>query len=194
MATAAGRHARARAMAKRGASAAAASGADDGNPVDERGGMLKLNEPPQSIGTHADPMTSNYPNVFESPDPDLSNRLKNIHVADMSTQPILQSKATGSASAPSMQQGAMFDPREKLLRMVHAERYATHTKDGYAWYRCHCCKRWFRAPKEDRGDIVTVGGCAWTTARVPWHGEEEWIKQWSYEQSHSQGSRQSEAR
>ena len=33
------------------------------------------------------------------------------------------------------------------------------------------------------------GDCSWTRARVPWPGEEEWIKQWCYQRSHSQESR-----
>ena len=37
----------------------------------------------QSIGTHADPITNNYANLFESPDPDLSNALHWAHANAM---------------------------------------------------------------------------------------------------------------
>ena len=40
------------------------------------GSMLELSQPLQSIGTHADPITNNYANLFESPDPDLLNALR----------------------------------------------------------------------------------------------------------------------
>ena len=39
------------------------------------GSMLEPSQLLQSIGTHADPITNNYANLFESPDPDLSNAL-----------------------------------------------------------------------------------------------------------------------
>ena len=47
------------------------------------GGMLELSQPLQSIGTHADPITNNYANLFESPDPDLSNALHWAHANAM---------------------------------------------------------------------------------------------------------------
>ena len=47
------------------------------------GSMLELNQPLQSIGTRADPITNNYPNLFESPDPDLSNALGWAHANAM---------------------------------------------------------------------------------------------------------------
>ena len=40
------------------------------------GSMLEPSQPLQSIGTHADPITNNYANLFESPDPDLLNALR----------------------------------------------------------------------------------------------------------------------
>ena len=47
------------------------------------GSMLELNQPLQSIGTRADPITNNYANLFESPDPDLSNALGWAHANAM---------------------------------------------------------------------------------------------------------------
>ena len=47
------------------------------------GSMLELNQPLQSIGTRADPITNNYANLFESPDPDLSNALDWAHANAM---------------------------------------------------------------------------------------------------------------
>jgi len=47
------------------------------------GGMLELSQPLQSIGTRADPITYNYANLFESPDPDLSNALEWAHANAM---------------------------------------------------------------------------------------------------------------
>ena len=41
--------------------------------------MLEQNQPLQSIQTRADSSTNNYPNLFESPDPDLSNALDWAH-------------------------------------------------------------------------------------------------------------------
>jgi hypothetical protein len=45
--------------------------------------MLELNQPLQSIGTRADTITNNYANLFESPDPDLSNALEWAHANAM---------------------------------------------------------------------------------------------------------------
>jgi hypothetical protein len=45
--------------------------------------MLELSQPLQSIGTRADPITYNYANLFESPDPDLSNALEWAHANAM---------------------------------------------------------------------------------------------------------------
>ena len=45
--------------------------------------MLELSQPLQSIGTHADPITNNYANLFQSPDPDLSNALGWAHANAM---------------------------------------------------------------------------------------------------------------
>ena len=47
------------------------------------GRMLGLNQPLQSIGTRAEPITNNYANLFESPDPDLSNALAWAHANAM---------------------------------------------------------------------------------------------------------------
>ena len=47
------------------------------------GSMLELSQPLQSIGTHADPITNNYANLFQSPDPDLSNALGWAHANAM---------------------------------------------------------------------------------------------------------------
>ena len=45
--------------------------------------MVDSNQPLQSIGTCADPITNNYANLFESPDPDLSNALDWAHANAM---------------------------------------------------------------------------------------------------------------
>ena len=45
--------------------------------------MLELNQPLQNIGARADPITNNYPNLFESTDPDLSNALGWAHANAM---------------------------------------------------------------------------------------------------------------
>ena len=47
------------------------------------GSMLELSQPLQSLGTHADPITNNYANLFQSPDPDLSNALGWAHANAM---------------------------------------------------------------------------------------------------------------
>ena len=47
------------------------------------GSMLKPSQLLQSIGTRADPITNNYGNLFESPDPDLSNALGWAHANAM---------------------------------------------------------------------------------------------------------------
>jgi len=47
------------------------------------GSTLELNQPLQSIGTRADPIANNYANLFESPDPDLSNALDWAHANAM---------------------------------------------------------------------------------------------------------------
>ena len=44
---------------------------------------LERSQSLQSIGTHADPITNNYANLFESPDPDLSNALHWAHANAM---------------------------------------------------------------------------------------------------------------
>ena len=50
------------------------------------GSMLEFNQPLQSSGSRADPSTNNYPNLFESPDPDLSNALGWAHANAMHPQ------------------------------------------------------------------------------------------------------------
>ena len=47
------------------------------------GSMLELNQPLQSIGTRADPITNNFLNPFESPDPALRNALDWAHANAM---------------------------------------------------------------------------------------------------------------
>ena len=47
------------------------------------GSMLEPSQPLQSIGTRADPISNNYANLFESPDPDLSNALGWAHANAM---------------------------------------------------------------------------------------------------------------
>ena len=47
------------------------------------GGMLELSQPLQSSGSRADPSTNNYPNLFESLDPVLSNALGWAHANAM---------------------------------------------------------------------------------------------------------------
>ena len=48
--------------------------------------MLEPSQLLQSIGTSADPITDNYGNLFESPDPDLSNALGWAHANAMHPQ------------------------------------------------------------------------------------------------------------
>ena len=50
------------------------------------GSMLEPSQLLQSIGTSADPITNNYGNLFESPDPDLSNALGWAHANAMHPQ------------------------------------------------------------------------------------------------------------
>ena len=87
----------------------------------------------------------------------------------------------GVQVASSKDDRDMLDPYVQLQRMVHDRRYAKIAPEGYKWYRCNRCKRWFYAPYTERGDIVTVGGCSGTLARVPWPGEKEWINKMCYQ-------------
>ena len=79
--------------------------------------MLELSQPLQSMGTHADPITNNYANLFESPDPDLSNALDWAHANAMHPQVAAWLHACSQwDSAVATKEHERRDKRRKLCK------------------------------------------------------------------------------